>query len=108
MQHPLPPDVEPPLLEERIDLPDIPLLDQPLAAELLEAPLLSDVLDADQPAASAATPDGEPLARIERELQAAARQIVHEVVADYLPAIEQELHRRLEEQLGRLLRAGRR
>lgn len=106
MQHPLPPDVEPPLLEERIDLPDIPLLDHPLAGEELEAPLLTEALETDSAPPVAA--DGEPLARIERELQAAARQIVHEVVADYLPAIEQELHRRLEEQLGRLLRAGRR
>ena len=128
---------EPPVLEDIVEPAPIPLLrerivaPEPSAPPELEVPTLCEVLDTPPPVTAArltphpapliapeaeaeaeaeisVAPVAEPLARIERELQAAAQQIVREVVADYLPQIERELHRRLEEQLGRLLRAGRR
>lgn len=126
---------EPPVLEDIVEPAPIPLLrerivaPEPSAPPELEVPTLCEVLDtpphvpaarltphpapliapeAEAEAEISVAPAAEPLARIERELQAAAQQIVREVVADYLPQIERELHRRLEEQLGRLLRAGRR
>lgn len=81
-------------------------------------PLLSDVIDSVasqvKPVLQEAmripvpNPRPEPLARIELELQEMAREIVDEVIADYLPRIEQELRGRLEEKLSGLLRIGRR
>ena len=100
-----------PLLTETVGEPVIPVLSEPLAA----VPLLSErvVASSPPPAAPAspppaAAPAEEPMAQIERELQAAARLIMQEVIDDYMLQIEAELHRRLEDHLARILRAGRR
>lgn len=104
-----------PLLREALPDParanapadDVPLLAEPLPAELPLAPPAASVPPlAPRPAASATA--GMPLAQIERELQAAAELIMQEVIDDYMLQIEAELHRRLEEHLAKVLRAGRR
>ena len=96
-----------PLLTETVGEPAIPLLSEQVGA----VPLLSEVVAA-SPAPNSATqrtpPAAEPMAQIERELQAAARLIMQEVIDDYMLQIEAELHRRLEDHLASLLRAGRR
>lgn len=101
-----------PLLSER--LPDTPESPAPAAAPANPPP--AGVADAaaardDTPAsrpAGAAPRASEPLAQIERELHAAAQLIMQEVIDDYMLQIEAELHRRLEEHLSKILRAGRR
>lgn len=110
-----------PLLTETVGEPAIPVLSERIAA----VPLLSDPLPATPPAAPTVAPPQQPLptgrptqadaeeeampmAQIERELQAAARLIMQEVIDDYMLQIEAELHRRLEDHLTSLLRAGRR
>lgn len=104
-----------PLLREALPDParanapadDVSLLAEPLPAELPLAPPAASVPPlAPRPAASATA--GMPLAQIERELQAAAELIMQEVIDDYMLQIEAELHRRLEEHLAKVLRAGRR
>lgn len=116
-----------PLLTETVGEPAIPLLREPLLSEPADAvPLLSEQLPARPPAippatlaptasaASRAVPVDSasdaamPLAQIERELHAAAELIMQEVIDDYMLQIEAELHRRLEEHLAKVLRAGRR
>lgn len=104
-----------PLLTETVGEPAIPVLSEQVAA----LPLLSErVVPSSPPPAppvaapasppSAAAPADEPMAQIERELQAAARLIMQEVIDDYMLQIEAELHRRLEDHLAKILRAGRR
>lgn len=99
-----------PLLTETVGEPVIPLLSEPLDS----VPLLSDPLPAPRvpPAVasrpSAAAEPAMPMAQIERELHAAAQLIMQEVIDDYMLQIEAELHRRLEDHLASLLRAGRR
>ncbi|MCQ4346173.1 DNA polymerase III subunit chi [Pseudomonas stutzeri] len=112
-----------PLLTETVGEPPIPLLREPLLREppLREPPLREpqaplpppDGRETPPPAAvaprpSAPPPRGEPLAQIERELHAAAQLIMQEVIDDYMLKIEAELHRRLEDHLASILRAGRR
>ncbi|MNF02554.1 hypothetical protein D3C80_2017140 [compost metagenome] len=58
--------------------------------------------------ADSASANAMPMAQIERELHAAAELIMQEVIDDYMLQIEAELHRRLEDHLASLLRAGRR
>ena len=111
-----------PLLTETVGEPAIPLLSEPADG----VPLLSEQLPARPPAIPPATPTPTasaasravpadsasdatmPLAQIERELHAAAELIMQEVIDDYMLQIEAELHRRLEEHLAKVLRAGRR
>lgn len=115
-----------PLLTETVGEPAIPLLREPLLREQLlsepadAVPLLSEQVPASPPAKPPATPAAPaasaasasdaamPLAQIERELHAAAELIMQEVIDDYMLQIEAELHRRLEDHLASLLRAGRR
>lgn len=116
-----------PLLTETVGEPVIPLLREPLLSEPADAvPLLSERVAASSPparpvpsvptttVASRAVPADRagdaamPLAQIERELHAAAELIMQEVIDDYMLQIEAELHRRLEDHLASLLRAGRR
>lgn len=117
-----------PLLTETVGEPAIPLLREPLLREPLlsepadAVPLLSEQVPASPPAKPPATPAAPaasaasasasdaamPLAQIERELHAAAELIMQEVIDDYMLQIEAELHRRLEDHLASLLRAGRR
>lgn len=98
---------------------DVPLLDEPLPAErpgaappVLPVPPaapLASAIAANRTAPTASTSDADmPLAQIERELHAAAELIMQEVIDDYMLKIEAELHRRLEEHLAKVLRAGRR
>lgn len=97
-----------PLLTETVGEPVIPLLSEPAN----DVPLLSEQVPASPstiPAApSAPGASAIPLAQIERELHAAAELIMQEVIDDYMLQIEAELHRRLEDHLASLLRAGRR
>lgn len=112
-----------PLLTETVGEPVIPLLREPLLSEPADAvPLLSEQVPASPPAmpltppptagravpADSASDAAMPLAQIERELHAAAELIMQEVIDDYMLQIEAELHRRLEDHLASLLRAGRR
>lgn len=102
-----------PLLTETVGEPVIPLLREPLLSEPAnDVPLLSEQVPASPstiPAApSAPGASAMPLAQIERELHAAAELIMQEVIDDYMLQIEAELHRRLEDHLASLLRAGRR
>lgn len=114
-----------PLLTETVDEPAIPLLSDPLPeAPLLREPALREPQLAESPESlppaagreqplPTLRPAGdalrhEPLAQIERELHAAAQLIMQEVIDDYMLQIEAELHRRLEEHLASILRAGRR
>jgi len=110
-----------PLLTETVGEPVIPLLREPLLSEPADAvPLLSEQVSASPPAtppataasravpADSASDAAMPLAQIERELHAAAELIMQEVIDDYMLQIEAELHRRLEDHLASLLRAGRR
>lgn len=57
---------------------------------------------------AAASEPAMPMAQIELELHAAAQLIMQEVIDDYMLQIEAELHRRLEDHLAKILRAGRR
>lgn len=124
-----------PLLTETVDEPAIPLLSDPLPEApllrepalrepalrepLLRDPQLAEPPESLPPAAGREQPlptlrpagdalRHEPLAQIERELHAAAQLIMQEVIDDYMLQIEAELHRRLEEHLASILRAGRR
>ncbi|MNF58889.1 hypothetical protein D3C84_404640 [compost metagenome] len=105
-----------PLLTETVGEPLIPLLSEPADA----VPLLSEQVPASSPPvtpppavsravpADSASANAMPMAQIERELHAAAELIMQEVIDDYMLQIEAELHRRLEDHLASLLRAGRR
>lgn len=102
-----------PLLTETVGEPVIPLLSEreaaPLPPERAPAsppPTMRAAMPTPKPAGTA--PAAEPLAQIERELHAAAQLIMQEVIDDYMLQIEAELHRRLEDHLAGLLRAGRR
>lgn len=111
-----------PLLTETVGEPVIPVLSERVPAV---PPLLSEVIPPEPAPLRAAAPStfaapphpadappvpsaAEPMAQIERELQAAARLIMQQVIDDYMLQIEAELHRRLEDHLASLLRAGRR
>lgn len=102
-----------PLLTETVGETNLPLLSE----RLPETPEAPPAIDAPPPAAVPASVSRsalaeargrEPLAQIERELHAAAQLIMQEVIDDYMLQIEAELHRRLEEHLSKILRAGRR
>ena len=101
-----------PLLTETVGEPAIPLLSE----RAPEAPVLAERAPSSPPprpvapsrAAASPAAASEPLAQIERELHAAAQLIMQEVIDDYMLQIEAELHRRLEEHLAKILRAGRR
>ncbi len=96
-----------PLLSER--LPDTPESPAPAAAPASPPPAgVAEAAPAPPRPSGAAPRASEPLAQIERELHAAAQLIMQEVIDDYMLQIEAELHRRLEEHLSKILRAGRR
>lgn len=79
---------EPPLLTDVVDADHIPLL--------------SDVVEpAPAPAAATATER-----RSNDELRNAAELVFQEVLAEYLPRIEDEIRKRLRERMGSLIRAG--
>ena len=106
-----------PLLTETVGEPAIPVLSERIAATPpaetppaapttpRPAPLMPPLVSRPAPPLDE---EAMPMAQIERELQAAARLIMQEVIDDYMLQIEAELHRRLEDHLARILRAGRR
>lgn len=108
--------LEPPLLTETLD-------------DELQIPLLSDIIEPGQAAASSTPVASMPLsypahpavipalstnnseagpdkaAPLDSELRAAAQLILQEVIDDFVPQIEAELQRRLAARLDRLLKA---
>ncbi|MGC4008904.1 MAG: DNA polymerase III subunit chi [Pseudomonas sp.] len=90
--------IEPPLLTESFEPDNIPLLSDVVAQEpRVQTP-------------EAAAPPGTPVSsraaelnRLDLELRAAAELILQDVIDDFAPQIEAELHRRLEARMQRLL-----
>jgi hypothetical protein len=96
---------EPPLLTDSIDPRNIPLLSDIVPPAFSERPLQPIP---PQPAAPprhapAARPPSLELNRLEGELRIAAELILQDVIDDFVPQIEAELRRRLEEHLPDIL-----
>ena len=105
-------DLDPPLLTDKFDPDDIPVL-----SEVVHAP---EPIPAAQPAAPGSTAgiasedelrqtvqraigrDNE-INRLDTELRAAAQLLLQDVIDDFVPQIEAELKRRLQARLNRLL-----
>lgn len=105
-------DLDPPLLTDKFDPDDIPVL-----SEVVRAPA---PIPAAQPAAPGSTAgiasedelrqtvqraigrDNE-INRLDTELRAAAQLLLQDVIDDFVPQIEAELKRRLQARLNRLL-----
>lgn len=89
---------EPPLLTESFEPDNIPLLsDVVTPAPQAPAPAAA------QPAMPQPSPAASELNRLDLELRAAAQLILQDVIDDFAPQIEAELHRRLEARMQRLL-----
>jgi len=89
---------EPPLLTESFEPDNIPLLsDVVTPAPQAPAPAAA------QPATPQPSPAASELNRLDLELRAAAQLILQDVIDDFAPQIEAELHRRLEARMQRLL-----
>ncbi len=102
--------VEPPLLTDSIDPQSIPLLSDIVAPAYAAQPL--------QPLQPIAPPRPDPaavilnnpvvsrqvteLSRLDGELRAAAQLLLQDVIDDFVPQIEAELKRRLQDRLDRL------
>ncbi|MBA1229563.1 DNA polymerase III subunit chi [Pseudomonas viridiflava] len=71
---------------------DTPVLPEPPATPVLQAP-----------APVGATPEPDALLHLDSELRAAAQLILQDVIDDFAPHIENEIKRRLEARLERLL-----
>ena len=89
---------EPPLLTESFEPDNIPLLSDVVAQEPRE--LTPEVA---APPATPVSPRAAELNRLDLELRAAAELILQDVIDDFAPQIEAELHRRLEARMQRLL-----
>ena len=89
-------DLQPPLLTETVE--QIPLLlDEPAGnAPVAEAPAAPDGEDAQ-------TRRQDTLLHLDAELRAAAQSIMQDVIKDFTPHIENEIKRRLDARLERLL-----
>lgn len=97
---------EPPLLTDSIDPQNIPLLSDIVPPSFVEQPLLPIP---PQTATSAyrspvAHPQAHELSRLEGELRSAAQLMLQDVIDDFVPQIEAELNRRLQERLDQLIR----
>lgn len=91
---------DPPLLVESIDPDSIPMLSDIVSPP----PVLDAVRKAVTPPPSRAAQPAPPAASpLQSELQAAAELILQEVIDDFVPRIEAELKRRLQDRLTRLL-----
>lgn len=106
-------DLDPPLLTEKFDADDIPLLSE-VVADAAPAP-------SPQPAAATTAVTGmasehelrqtvqraigrdNEINRLDSELRAAAQLLLQDVIDDFVPQIEAELKRRLQARLNRLL-----
>ncbi len=89
---------EPPLLTESFEPDNIPLLSD-VVTPAPQAPAPPAI----QPVEPNAVAQASELNRLDLELRAAAQLILQEVIDDFAPQIEAELHRRLEARLQRLL-----
>lgn len=104
-------DLDPPLLTEKFDPDDIPLLSdvvhavapspQPAAATGAAAGMASED-ELRQTVQRAIGRDNE-INRLDSELRAAAQLLLQDVIDDFVPQIEAELKRRLQARLNRLL-----
>ncbi len=104
-------DLDPPLLTEKFDPDDIPLLSdvvhaaapspQPVAASGAVAGMASED-ELRQTVQRAIGRDNE-INRLDSELRAAAQLLLQDVIDDFVPQIEAELKRRLQARLHRLL-----
>ena len=82
--------------EHEANLNDIPLLTpEPVAAVTPAAPAAN--------ASSAKAPNAEALLHLDSELRAAAQLIMQDVIDDFAPHIENEIKRRLDARMERLL-----
>ena len=92
---------EPPLLTESIDLQSIPLLSDIVAPAFSAQPL--------QPIApvtasiSMPSPAMHESLKLDNEMRAAAQLLLQDIIDDFIPQIEAELKRRLQDHLQRLL-----
>lgn len=106
-------DLDPPLLTEKFDPDDIPLLSdvvpdaepapspQPVVASGATAGMASEH-ELRQTVQRAIGRDNE-INRLDSELRAAAQLLLQDVIDDFVPQIEAELKRRLQARLHRLL-----
>ena len=83
------PTLEPPLLTDRLDADNIPVL--------------SDVVE---PAPAPVVQPAPTERRSNDELRNAAELVLQEVLDEYLPRIEDEIRKRLRQRMGNLIRAG--
>ncbi len=105
-------DLDPPLLTDKFDPDDIPLL-----SEVVRAPEPAPAAQHTAPASSAGIASEDELRqtvqraigrdneinRLDTELRAAAQLLLQDVIDDFVPQIEAELKRRLQARLNRLL-----
>ena len=85
--------------EHEANLNDIPLLTpEPVAAVTPAAPAANA-----SSASSAKAPNAEALLHLDAELRAAAQLIMQDVIDDFAPHIENEIKRRLDARMERLL-----
>jgi hypothetical protein len=104
---------EPPLLTETVsDEGQIPLLFDVVSGKVIsadehgvdEADIPTLIAEPAQPyAETAATPNPDALLHLDNELRAAAQLIMQDVIDDFAPHIENEIKRRLDARMERLL-----
>ncbi|TDV69877.1 DNA polymerase III subunit chi [Pseudomonas sp. LP_7_YM] len=109
--------LQPPLLTDTVhDDGQIPLLFDVVTGKVISAdehdqqmPVLTDAPVAaiapqkEEPAQSVSPPNPEDLLHLDNELRAAAQLILQDVINDFAPHIENEIKRRLEARMERLL-----
>ncbi len=99
--------VEPPLLTDSIDPQSIPLLSDIVAPAYAAQPLQPIAPPRPDPAAvilnnPVVSRQVTELSRLDGELRAAAQLLLQDVIDDFVPQIEAELKRRLQDRLDRL------
>ncbi|HXR02929.1 MAG TPA: DNA polymerase III subunit chi, partial [Pseudomonas sp.] len=86
--------------DQHVHADDIPvLIPEPVAALTPPAPPTA----APEPEPQNSTPNPDDLLHLDNELRAAARLIMQDVIDDFAPHIENEIKRRLEARMERLL-----
>ena len=96
---------EPPLLTDSIDTQNIPLLSDIVTPAFAANPLQPIPPPAATPPRSpAASVKALELNRLESELRFAAQLMLQDVIDEFVPQIEAELHRRLYERLDLLIK----
>ncbi len=96
---------EPPLLTDSIDPQSIPLLSDIVTPAFSASPAPPAHLQptVTVPRGPAVHPQALELNRLDGELRAAAQLMLQDVIDDFVPQIEAELKRRLQDRLNRLL-----